>query len=67
MQFQTTTTYSSHVLPSYRQTAYSQKDPNEDNDHCTVLIKLLDDNSDIVLAHNTWSNYYTMLRIFKRY
>ena len=35
--------------------------------HCSVLLKVTPDFSDIFLGHNTWSNYSFMTRIFKEY
>jgi len=35
--------------------------------HCSSLIKLLPDFSDIFVAHTTWSGYNTMNRIYKFY
>ena len=37
------------------------------NSHCSALIKLSDDFSDIWFGHNTWITYLTMIRIFKEY
>ena len=37
------------------------------NSHCSALIKLADDFSDIWFGHNTWSAYNSMIRIFKEY
>ena len=37
------------------------------NSHCSALIKLADDFSDIWFGHNTWFNYNSMIRIFKEY
>ncbi|XP_046681052.1 putative phospholipase B-like 2 [Homalodisca vitripennis] len=34
---------------------------------CSALIKLLRSKSDLIIAHNTWTGYETMLRIMKRY
>ena len=35
--------------------------------HCSALIKLADDYSDIWFGHNTWFSYNSMIRIFKEY
>jgi hypothetical protein len=35
--------------------------------HCSALIRLLPGNSDLLVAHDTWSSYQSMLRILKRY
>ena len=35
--------------------------------HCSALIKLADDYSDIWFGHNTWTTYNSMIRIFKEY
>ncbi|XP_003790002.1 putative phospholipase B-like 2 [Otolemur garnettii] len=34
---------------------------------CSALIKLLPGQSDLLVAHNTWSSYQQMLRIIKKY
>lgn len=35
--------------------------------HCSALIKLLDNNKDILMAQDTWSTFNSMTRIMKRY
>ena len=37
------------------------------NSHCSALVKLAKDWSDIWFGHNTWNNYVLMIRIFKEY
>ena len=37
------------------------------NSHCSALIKLADDYSDIWFGHNSWFSYTSMIRIFKEY
>lgn len=37
------------------------------NTHCSVLVKLADDLSDIFAGHTTWEGYYEMVRVFKTY
>eukprot|EP00928_Gymnodinium_smaydae_P010140 TRINITY_DN13808_c0_g1_i1.p1 TRINITY_DN13808_c0_g1~~TRINITY_DN13808_c0_g1_i1.p1 ORF type:complete len:636 (-),score=108.19 TRINITY_DN13808_c0_g1_i1:401-2215(-) len=35
--------------------------------HCSSVIKLLPDGSELFAGHNTWFEYYHLLRVFKRY
>eukprot|EP01132_Coremiostelium_polycephalum_P004173 gene4173-5223_t len=35
--------------------------------HCSAIVKLADDLSELFAGHNTWSEYSTMIRIFKSY
>ena len=35
--------------------------------HCSALVKLLPDNSELYIGHNMWWGYYTMLAVVKRY
>jgi len=37
------------------------------NSHCSVLIKVLANFTDIITGHTTWSKYETMTRIYKLY
>ncbi|KAK7934079.1 hypothetical protein WMY93_004975 [Mugilogobius chulae] len=34
---------------------------------CSALIKLLPDNKDLLISHDTWNTYQSMLRIIKKY
>jgi hypothetical protein len=42
-----------------------QAETPSDNGHCSSLVKLLPGNSDLYVSHDTWSNYFTMLRVMK--
>lgn len=35
--------------------------------HCSALIRLLPGNSDLLVAHDTWNSYQSMLRLIKKY
>jgi hypothetical protein len=35
------------------------------DDHCSALIKVTEDNQDILFAHNTWTDYEVLTRIWK--
>lgn len=37
------------------------------NSHCTALIRINDDFSDMFIGHNTWDDYSTAIRILKTY
>lgn len=43
------------------------KDPTEKDGHCSVLIKLMNNNRDLYSSHVTWTRYTSMLRVIKRY
>ncbi len=34
---------------------------------CSAIVKVLEDGSDLYVAHNTWAWYSIMLRVFKKY
>lgn len=34
---------------------------------CSALIKLLPNNKDLLVSHDTWNTYQAMLRIMKKY
>lgn len=36
-------------------------------DHCSALVRLLPDNSDVFVSHTTWSGFESMSRSMKRY
>eukprot|EP00798_Chlamydomonas_sp_ICE-L_P016276 gene16276-22456_t len=35
--------------------------------HCSSMIRVTGDLQDIIMGHNTWTTYYTMVRLFKHY
>merc|ERR1719272_1188199 len=35
--------------------------------HCSALVKLVPDGSELFVGHNMWWSYFAMLRTFKRY
>lgn len=40
--------------------------PNAEKDtDCSGFIKILPDNSDIVVGHSTWRDFFQMLRVYK--
>lgn len=47
---------------------YNLTNPHQKGDgHCSVLIKVLPKNEDLLVAHDTWLNYSYMLRVLKKY
>ena len=34
---------------------------------CSALVKLLPDNAELFVSHDTWSDYHGMLRVYKLY
>ncbi|XP_054157443.1 putative phospholipase B-like 2 [Oppia nitens] len=35
--------------------------------HCSAIVRVLDDGSDLLVSHNSWTTYAWMLRLVKRY
>lgn len=35
--------------------------------HCSAIVKVLPTSGDVLVAHNTWTSYKSMLRIMKKY
>ena len=62
-----------YVFANGNQTNFEKKSKEEIkrffllNSHCSALIKLANDYSDIWFGHNTWFSYISMIRIFKEY
>lgn len=44
-----------------------KKTSDLDDGHCSAIIKILDDGSDLFVAHNSWTTYSWMLRVLKKY
>eukprot|EP01012_Entosiphon_sulcatum_P022086 TRINITY_DN27001_c0_g1_i1.p1 TRINITY_DN27001_c0_g1~~TRINITY_DN27001_c0_g1_i1.p1 ORF type:complete len:375 (-),score=39.18 TRINITY_DN27001_c0_g1_i1:38-1162(-) len=40
---------------------------NAGDGHCSVLIKVLGENHDILIGHTTWTTFESMLRVYKLY
>jgi len=39
----------------------------EETGHCSALVKVTEENKDLMMGHTTWNDYSTMTRIFKYY
>lgn len=35
--------------------------------HCSAIVRLAPNNSDVYMGHNTWTGFYSMLRLLKEY
>lgn len=35
--------------------------------HCSAIVRVAPNNSDLYMGHNTWTGYYSMLRLLKEY
>eukprot|EP00933_Yihiella_yeosuensis_P026398 TRINITY_DN20479_c0_g1_i2.p1 TRINITY_DN20479_c0_g1~~TRINITY_DN20479_c0_g1_i2.p1 ORF type:complete len:582 (+),score=106.34 TRINITY_DN20479_c0_g1_i2:36-1781(+) len=42
--------------------SYTQK-----NTHCSSIVRVLPGGTDLVMGHNTWTGFYSMLRVLKEY
>ena len=55
-------------IETFRQTYMNERQRDRRNDHCSAMIKLLDDKSDVVFGHNTWDDFQDASpRIIKHY
>lgn len=60
--------YNSTLRPNFGSMDHFQIiDHIEEHTHCSSLIKVAPDFSDIWFGHNTWTNFSSMMRIFKEY
>ena len=41
--------------------------PNELDQHCSGLVKLTADKSELFVSQVSWSEYVSMLRVYKKY
>ncbi|MCL4148177.1 UNVERIFIED_CONTAM: hypothetical protein GTU68_048902 [Idotea baltica] len=56
--------------PKKRNTTFEEWVSNKDSftdGHCSALIKVLPNNSDLYVSHVTWNTYQSMLRVQKKY
>ena len=60
-------------VEKYGETDYSKMTDNElfnnflKRTHCSALLKIKNDLSDLYYGHNTWNTYYSAIRIIKEY
>ena len=52
---------------AYNSGSFSKYNIKIGDGKCSALIKLLPGNADLLTSHDTWSEYQSMLRIFKLY
>jgi len=61
------------LLPALNQTSVEWDDMDAvanyhlHNTHCSALVKVADDFSELYVGHSTWESYYEMTRMFKTY
>lgn len=59
---------STHTRPTFHKMTTEQiYDFVEANSHCSALMKVSSDFSDVWFGHNTWTTFTSMIRIFKEY
>ena len=54
-------------LPAHAQPLWKILDEMKSKMHCSAAVHMAPDMSDVFVAHNTWSDYGCMLRVFKHY
>jgi len=60
--------YNKTLRPDFKTMKHHEiSDHIEENSHCSALIKVAPDFSDVWFGHNTWTNFSSMMRIFKEY